>query len=149
MAIKTVTPAPAAPKMTVEEMQALINKMTAENEALKAKTNSFNGKLVAKVSGKGGISIYGGGKMPINVYGETLRKILTNADNLLMFLDWADQNGILGKKTDAKIELAEGEGLTPRSDGYEIESDFEKWQDTAKIYTPQKKMVKPINMAKK
>jgi len=54
-------------RMTEEELRAEIERLKAENEALKVPAS---GQISLKVSEKGGVSVYGLGRFPVTLYKE-------------------------------------------------------------------------------
>ncbi len=58
--------------MTIQEQ---INKLRAENEALKAKV-ARKQTMTLKVGAKGGLSIYGLGRFPVTLYKEQWVRLL-------------------------------------------------------------------------
>ena len=77
--------------MTDEEMKAELERLKAENEALKSRSNRA---VSMKVSEKGGLSIYGMGRFPITLYKEQWMKLLDMADEIRGFI----------KDNDAKLK---------------------------------------------
>ena len=69
--------------MPGEDMQAELERLRAENEALKAKTK---GSTSIRVSEKGGVSVYGLGRFPVTLYKEQWLKLLTMADDIKQFI---------------------------------------------------------------
>jgi hypothetical protein len=65
--------------------KAEIARLTAENEALRAKAE-HNGKLSLKVSEKGGVSVYGLGKFPVTLYQEQFLRLLDFGDEIRAFI---------------------------------------------------------------
>ena len=78
--------------MTEEEMQAEIERLKAENEALKTPTR---GQISVKVSEKGGVSVYGLGRFPVTLYKEQWARLLAAAEQINKFIE---QNDHLLKK---------------------------------------------------
>jgi hypothetical protein len=78
---------------TEEEMQAEIERLRAENEALKKPTR---GQMFLKVSEKGGLSVYGLGRFPVTLYREQWEKLLAMADQIRQFIQ--DNTHLLKKK---------------------------------------------------
>ena len=77
--------------MTEEEMKAELNRLKAENEALKTRS----GRAISlKVSEKGGLSVYGLGRFPITLYKEQWVSLLDMANDIRAFL----------KENDAKLK---------------------------------------------
>jgi hypothetical protein len=64
------------------ELKAMIERLQAENQALK-QNKAKNG---LKVSAKGAVSMYGYGRFPITMYKETLRHVLSRAAELEQFM---------------------------------------------------------------
>ena len=78
--------------MTEEEMKAEIERLKAENEALKTPAR---GQISLKVSEKGGVSVYGLGRFPVTLYKEQWTKLLAMGDQIKSFIQ---QNDHLLKK---------------------------------------------------
>ena len=78
---------------TEEEMQAEIERLRAENEALKKPTR---GQMSLKVSEKGALSVYGLGRFPVTLYREQWEKLLAMADQIRQFIH--DNTHLLKKK---------------------------------------------------
>jgi hypothetical protein len=68
---------------TEEELKAELEKLKAENAALK--TRGSRG-ISMKVSEKGGVSIYGLGRFPVTLYMEQWTKLLDMADDIRAFI---------------------------------------------------------------
>ncbi len=68
-----------------EDMKTELERLRAENEALKNK-RSANGGLSMKVSEKGALSIYGMGRFPVTLYKEQWLRLLTIADDIKKFI---------------------------------------------------------------
>ena len=82
------------PRMGDEELKAELDRLKAENEALKARS----GRGVSmKVSEKGGVSVYGLGRFPVTLYKEQWTKLLGMADEIRAFI----------KENDAKLKTKE------------------------------------------
>ena len=64
-----------------EDMKAELERLRAENEALKKK-KSTSGTLSMKVSEKGALSVYGMGRFPVTLYKEQWLKLLSISDEL-------------------------------------------------------------------
>ena len=76
--------------MTPEQMQAELERLKAENEALKKP--AARGTISFKVSEKGAVSVYGLGRFPVTLYKEQWEKLLDrNADIRQFMLDNADK----------------------------------------------------------
>jgi hypothetical protein len=67
-----------------EEMRAELERLRAENEALKAKP--ARGALSLRVSEKGGVSLYGLRRFPVTFYADEWEKLLGMADELKRFI---------------------------------------------------------------
>jgi hypothetical protein len=78
---------------TEEEMQAEIERLRAENEALK---KPARGQMSLKVSEKGALSVYGLGRFPVTLYREQWEKLLAMADQIRQFIH--DNTHLLKKK---------------------------------------------------
>jgi hypothetical protein len=66
-----------------EDLKAELEKLKAENAALKAR----GAKGVSmKVSEKGAVSVYGLGRFPVTLYQEQWRKLLDMADDIRAFI---------------------------------------------------------------
>ncbi len=66
-----------------EELKAELERLKAENAALKAR----GGKGVSlKVSEKGGVSVYGLGRFPVTLYQEQWLKLLDMAEDIRSFI---------------------------------------------------------------
>jgi len=78
---------------TEEELKAELEKLKAENAALKAR----GAKGVSmKVSEKGGVSVYGLGRFPVTLYQEQWLKLLDMAEDIRGFI--REHEGQLKKK---------------------------------------------------
>ena len=69
--------------MSDEDLKAELERLKAENEALK---NQRRVSLSLKVSEKGGVSVYGLGRFPVTLYKEQWTKLLAMADEIRAFL---------------------------------------------------------------
>jgi hypothetical protein len=70
--------------MTIDEqMKAELERLRAENEALK-RTSSRG--LSLRISEKGGVSIYGLGRFPVTLYKEQWLRLLDMADDIRTFI---------------------------------------------------------------
>jgi len=78
--------------MTEEELRLEIERLKAENEALKSPAR---GQISLKVSEKGGVSVYGLGRFPVTLYKEQWAKLLATSDQIKNFIE---QNDHLLKK---------------------------------------------------
>ena len=69
--------------MSDETLRAELERLRAENEALKARTTRG---VSLKVSEKGGLSVYGLGRFPVTLYKEQWVKLLDMSDEIRAFL---------------------------------------------------------------
>lgn len=69
-----------------EDMKAELERLRAENEALKNK-KSNSGALSMKVSEKGALSVYGMGRFPVTLYKEQWLKLLSISEDIKKFID--------------------------------------------------------------
>jgi hypothetical protein len=60
-----------------------LERLRAENEALK---NRATKGMTLKVSGKGGVSVYGLGRFPVTLYKEQWEKLLGMTDDIHTFI---------------------------------------------------------------
>lgn len=68
-----------------EQMKAELDRLRAENEALKK--GSAGGRSISmKVSEKGGLSVYGMGRFPVTLYKEQWLKLLDMSDEIRAFI---------------------------------------------------------------
>ena len=70
--------------MTPEEMHAELERLKAENEALKKPV--ARGTISFKVSEKGAVSVYGLGRFPVTLYKEQWEKLLDRGDEIRKFM---------------------------------------------------------------
>jgi hypothetical protein len=70
--------------MSDEDMQAELERLRAENAALKK--GAATG-LTMKVSEKGALSVYGMGRFPVTLYKEQWLKLLDMSDDIRTFID--------------------------------------------------------------
>ncbi|HET6922752.1 MAG TPA: hypothetical protein VFI16_06360 [Anaeromyxobacteraceae bacterium] len=68
---------------TEDELKAELQRLKAENAALKARGAKG---LSLKVSEKGGVSVYGLGRFPVTLYLEQWTKLLDMADDIRAFI---------------------------------------------------------------
>lgn len=71
-----------------EDMKAELERLRAENQALKTKPE--RGTLSMKVSEKGALSIYGMGRFPVTLYKEQWLKLLGIAEEIKKFISEND-----------------------------------------------------------
>ena len=69
--------------MNEQEMKAELERLKAENEALKTRSSRA---ISMKVGEKGGVSLYGLGRFPVTLYKEQWVKLLDMADDIRAFL---------------------------------------------------------------
>jgi len=68
---------------TETELKAELERLKAENEALKSRGARA---VTMKVSEKGGLSVYGLGRFPVTLYQEQWLKLLEIADEIRTFI---------------------------------------------------------------
>lgn len=73
--------------MTDEDLKSEIEKLRAENEALKRSTAT---ELSLKVSQKGALSVYGLGRFPVTLYKEQWLRLLDLAEDIRIFIKQND-----------------------------------------------------------
>ncbi len=78
---------------TDEELKAELERLKAENAALKARGSKG---VSMKVSEKGAVSVYGLGRFPVTLYQEQWTKLLDLADDIRAFIK--ENEGQLKKK---------------------------------------------------
>lgn len=71
--------------MSEENLQAELERLRAENEALKRGPQRA-GSITLKVSEKGAVSVYGLGRFPVTLYREQWEKLLAVADDIKKFI---------------------------------------------------------------
>jgi hypothetical protein len=69
--------------MSDEDLKQELERLKAENSALKARTTRG---VSLKVSEKGGVSVYGLGRFPVTLYKEQWTKLLDMADDIRAFI---------------------------------------------------------------
>ncbi|MCU1273926.1 MAG: hypothetical protein JWO48_1357 [Bryobacterales bacterium] len=69
-----------------EDLKAELEKLRAENEALKQRGRGGS----IKVSEKGAVSVYGLGRFPVTLYKEQWEKLLSMADEIRTFITQND-----------------------------------------------------------
>jgi hypothetical protein len=80
--------------MSEQDLQEELERLKAENQALKAKTTRATS---IRVSEKGGVSVYGLGRFPVTLYKEQWLKLLEMAEELKGFI--AENEGKLKTKS--------------------------------------------------
>ena len=71
--------------MSDEDLRAELERLKAENEALKK--GKRGGSAILKVSEKGALSVYGLGRFPVTLYKEQWEKLLAMADEIKSFME--------------------------------------------------------------
>ncbi len=71
--------------MADEDVQKELERLRAENEALKATRRP--GALSFRVSDKGAVSVYGLGRFPVTLYQEQWDRLLAAVEELRVFID--------------------------------------------------------------
>jgi hypothetical protein len=71
---------------TEAELQAELDRLRAENEALKRP----RGQMAMKVSEKGALSVYGLGRFPVTLYREQWEKLLGMSEEIRRFIQEND-----------------------------------------------------------
>jgi hypothetical protein len=69
--------------MSDEALRAELERLRAENEALRARPSKG---VSLKVSEKGGVSVYGLGRFPVTLYKEQWLRLLDMADEIRVFI---------------------------------------------------------------
>jgi hypothetical protein len=69
--------------MDENEMKAELERLRAENEALKTRTSKG---VSLKVSEKGAVSVYGLGRFPVTLYKEQWAKLLDMGEDIRRFI---------------------------------------------------------------
>jgi hypothetical protein len=80
--------------MSEQDLKEELERLKAENQALKAKTTRATS---IRVSEKGGVSVYGLGRFPVTLYKEQWLKLLEMAEELKGFI--AENEGKLKTKS--------------------------------------------------
>jgi hypothetical protein len=81
--------------MSTEDLQAELDRLRAENEALKT-NRPAKGAFSIKVSEKGAVSVYGLGRFPVTLYKEQWDRLLQSGEEIRKFI--ADNDDKLKKK---------------------------------------------------
>jgi len=76
-----------------EDLKAEIERLKAENEALK---RPARGQMSLRVSEKGALSVYGLGRFPVTLYREQWEKLMGMANEIRQFIK--DNDHLLKKK---------------------------------------------------
>jgi len=77
-----------------ENLKAELERLRAENEALK---NRGNRGAYLKVSEKGGVSVYGLGRFPVTLYKEQWLRLLAMGDEIKSFIE-ANKDALKSKE---------------------------------------------------
>jgi hypothetical protein len=72
--------------MADDDIKAELERLTRENEALRAQSRAKPGQLTLKVSEKGAVSVYGLGRFPVTLYQEQWQKLLDQTDEIREFI---------------------------------------------------------------
>jgi len=72
--------------MADDDLKTELERLTKENEALKAQARAKPGQLTLKVSEKGAVSVYGLGRFPVTLYQEQWHKLLDHVDAIRDFI---------------------------------------------------------------
>jgi len=72
-------------QMSDEDLQSELERLRAENEALKQGKRA--GSVTIKVSEKGAVSVYGLGRFPVTLYQEQWLKLLAMTDEIKRFIE--------------------------------------------------------------
>jgi hypothetical protein len=70
-------------RMGEQDLKAELERLRAENEALRAKVSR---PTSIRVSEKGGVSVYGLGRFPVTLYKEQWLKLLSMTDEIKKFI---------------------------------------------------------------
>jgi hypothetical protein len=85
MGTRTLVPPEREKSMADEDIQAELERLRAENEALKK--GKRGGPVSMKVSEKGAVSVYGLGRFPVTLYQEQWTKLLAMAEDIKSFIE--------------------------------------------------------------
>jgi len=84
--------------MSDDDLKAQVDRLTRENETLRAQSRAKPGQITMKVSEKGGVSVYGLGRFPVTLYQEQWAKLLDRADEIREFIR-ANESQLKKKET--------------------------------------------------
>lgn len=70
-----------------DDVKAELERLRAENQALKTQKAPPRGSLSMKVSEKGALSVYGMGRFPVTLYKEQWLKLLSISDEIKKFIE--------------------------------------------------------------
>lgn len=108
MAIHT----PQTQEFTTEELYARIQELEAEQEQLRAGSRTPAPPIVAKVSGKGGISVYGLGRFPLTLYPSQWHRLSDHFQDIMNFVQ--EQEDSLPTKAEAMAQRTDTPTLVLR-----------------------------------
>lgn len=129
----------AANAPSMEDLQAQIDALNAENARLKANPLAANmGKVTLKVSGQGALSIYGlNATWPTTMYLSQVKKLF-NPESAAQILSYCEIHAAqFSNKGEDKIVVPDGMKLTPRSTTYVLGTDIGEYAKSAENLTPQ------------
>ncbi len=95
-------------------LKALVDKLQAENEALKAKANGKPSQFTLKIGESGGISAYGLGRFPVTLYQEQWARLLDQADTIRAFIKASQGDPRLKVKDQARAPEVEAAAAASR-----------------------------------
>ncbi len=78
------SPGPATPDFS--DLQAQLDALKAENEAMKVAAASKPKTMSMKVSEKGGVSVYGLGRFPVTLYVQQWERLFSIVDEVKAFI---------------------------------------------------------------
>jgi hypothetical protein len=82
-----------------EELKKEIERLKAENESLKKAP--MKGRLILKISEKGGLSVYGLGRFPVTLYKEQWLRLLDMSEDIRSFI--RENEALLKAKQQAQV----------------------------------------------
>ena len=102
----------AMTQMTQKEMEAMLAKLQAENEKLRAE-RAQAGKLSLKVSDKGALSVYGMGRFPVTLYREQWERLMAHKPQIEDFIRvnaklLSTKEGEKSAAAGTKVDMASG-----------------------------------------
>jgi hypothetical protein len=71
--------------MSDEDIKAELDRLRAENEALKRQRRGGSSSI--RISEKGGVSVYGLGRFPVTLYKEQWLRLLAMSDEIKTFIE--------------------------------------------------------------
>jgi hypothetical protein len=81
----------------MDELQAELTRLRAENERLKSTPKGGDKPLTMKIGAKKGLSIYGLGRFPVTLYKEQWERLLGIADEIRSYIK-ANERALKGKE---------------------------------------------------